>query len=350
MSPGAGSFRRVSEGDGVVAPATGRGEPVSIPCLHNPAGHEIDFHLASGQFVWIDLEGPKDADLEALAKQLQLHPLTLSDARTFHQRPKIEDYDKYVFLVVFGVDSETESGGQLLREVHMVLSGDIVVTIHRHPHQGLNELRGRYKDQQVRSEQFLTYQILDAVISAFGPVLSRVDDDIDEIEDSVVRKPREQDLKRLFSIKRDLVAMRRVVAPMRDMFQRRADHLSHLPGFTTDDMFYFRDLFDGLVRTSEMIDAYRDLLSGATDLYLSTVANRQGEVNRQLTIIATIFLPLTFFTGFFGQNFSLLTNHIINRDWSFWVFGVGLLVFSVLGFWIYFRRKGWIGQDAVEGE
>jgi magnesium transporter len=99
-----------------------------------------------------------------------------------------------------------------------------------------------------------------------------------------------------------------------------------------------------------MVDAYRDLLSGTTDLYLSTVANRQGEVNRQLTIIATIFLPLTFFTGFFGQNFSLLTGSFINHGWTFWVFGIGLLVVSVLGFWIFFRRKGWIGQQAIIGE
>ena len=335
----------MSEGDGVAAATPGRGEPARIPCLHNPTGHELDFHLASGQFVWIDLEGPRESDLQTLGDQLRLHPLTLSDAGTFGQRPKIEDYDKYVFIVVFGVDPATESGGRLLREVHMILSGDIVVTIHRHAHEGLDELRRRSDGQQVRSEQFLTYEILDAVISTFDPVLARVDDDIDDLEDCVIEKPREEDLQRIFSIKRDLVAMRRVIAPMRDMFQRRADDLSHLPGFSTDDMFYFRDLFDGLVRTSEMVDSYRDLLAGATDLYLSTVANRQGEVNRQLTIIATIFLPLTFFTGFFGQNFSFLVDHVINRDWSFWVFGVGLLVFSVLGFWVYFRRRGWLGNS-----
>ena len=103
---------------------------------------------------------------------------------------------------------------------------------------------------------------------------------------------------------------------------------------------YFRDLYDELIRIAEMVDAYRDLLSGTTDLYLSTVANRQGEVNRQLTIIATIFLPLSFFTGFFGQNFSYLTSEIINQDWTFWVFGIGLLVASTVGFWIFFRHKG----------
>ncbi len=348
----------MSEGDGHAGSTTGDGEssprardgrPIQIPCLHNPAGHEIDFHLSTGQFVWIDLEGPQDSDLTALSEQLSLHPLTVEDARTFGQRPKIEDYDRYVFLVVFGVDADTEAGGRLLREVHMILSGDIVVTIHRHADPALDELRRRYSDAHARSEQFLVYEILDAVTSTFVPVLSRVDDDIDDLEERIVDRPDEADLKRIFSMKRDLVAMRRVITPMRDMFQRRAEHLSHLPNFTTDDMLYFRDLYDGLVRTSEVIDAYRDLLSGAADLYLSTVANRQGEVNRQLTIIATVFLPLTFFTGFFGQNFSLLTGQFINHGWTFWVFGLGLLVVSVIGFVIFFRRRGWIGRDAAAG-
>jgi magnesium transporter len=338
----------VSDGAGA---ASGRaGKAIRVPCLHNPDGREIEFHLSTGRFVWIDLDGPTEADLQRVSEHIPLHPLTLEDARTFAQRPKIEDYDAYVFMVAYGVDPGTASGGALLREVHLIISGDAVVSLHRRPNAALDDLRARYHDQEIRSEQFLVYRILDAVTSTFGPVLTRVDDDIDAIEESVINQPDERDLKRIYALKRDLVAMRRVVSPMRDMFQRNADRLSELPGLETDDRLYFRDLYDGLIRTAEMIDAYRDLLSGATDLYLSTVANRQGEVNRQLTIIATIFLPLTFFTGFFGQNFSLLTNHIINREWSFWVFGVGLLVVSTALFWLYFRRRGWIGGDATGGD
>ena len=334
--------------DGEVGSRSGRA--LRVPCLKNPASHEIEFHLSSGEFVWIDLEGPSEEDLQKLSEHIGLHPLTLEDAQTFTQRPKIEDYENYVFMVAFGVDPGTRPGGALLREVHLIVSGDAVVSIHRRPNRALDELRRRYDNQRVRSEQFLVYQILDAVTVTFGPVLSRIDDDIDDIEEAVIAQPRESELRRIYAIKRDLVAMRRVVSPMRDMFQRNAERMSELPGLETDDKLYFRDLYDGLIRTSEMIDAYRDLLSGATDLYLSTVANRQGEVNRQLTIIATIFLPLTFFTGFFGQNFSLLTGHIINNEWSFWVFGVGLLVVSVVGFLVFFRRRGWLGADATGGD
>ncbi len=339
----------MSEADGGAAAAGKQKAAIKVPCLQNPSQDEIETHLGDQTFVWIDLEEPSSADLQKVSDHIKLHPLTLEDAHTFHQRPKIEDYDNYVFMVVFGADADTASGDHLLREVHLIVSGDAVVTIHQQPHEGLSDLRRRYDEQPVRSEQFLVYKILDAVTSTFIPVLSRVDDDIDDIEEQVLAKPREQDLQRIFSLKRDLVAMRRVITPMRDMFQRNSESLSELPGLETDDKLYFRDLYDGLIRTSEMVDAYRDLLSGTTDLYLSTVANRQGEVNRQLTIIATIFLPLTFFTGFFGQNFALLTNHMIDHGWTFWVFGVGLLVVSVLGFVIFFRRKGWIGPNASDG-
>ena len=337
----------MNEDDGEAgSPAVGRRQPIQVSCLYNPPPDEIDVRLGDRRFVWIDLEGPSEEDLATVTKHIKLHPLTLEDARTFHQRPKIEDYVDYLFMVVFGVDPGMEAGGPLLREVHLIITGDAVITLHHRPNAALEQLRSRYGDQLVRSEQYLVYKILDAVTSTFGPVLSRVDDSIDDLEERVVDSPDEHDLKEIFSLKRDLVAMRRVIAPMRDMFQRNADRIAELPGLETDDKLYFRDLYDGLIRTSEMVDAYRDLLSGATDLYMSTVANRQGEVNRQLTIIATIFLPLTFFTGFFGQNFSLLTGHIINHAWTFWVFGVGLLVASVLGFWVYFRRKGWIGRSA----
>ena len=97
------------------------------------------------------------------------------------------------------------------------------------------------------------------------------------------------------------------------------------------------------MRSSDLVDSYRDLLSGATDMYLSTVANRQGEIAKQLTVIATIFLPLSFLTGFFGQNFSFLTSHILNHTWSFFVLGLGLLVASIGLLWFFFRRQGWVG-------
>jgi magnesium transporter len=115
-----------------------------------------------------------------------------------------------------------------------------------------------------------------------------------------------------------------------------------LPGLQLDERDYFRDIYDHLIRISELIDSYRDLLGGATDLYLSTVANRQNEVMKQLAIVATIFLPLTFITGFFGQNFAWLVRYGINSEAEFWIFGIGGLVLSCVALALWFRRKRWL--------
>ena len=120
--------------------------------------------------------------------------------------------------------------------------------------------------------------------------------------------------------------MRKVITPQRDLFARSVDQIAELPGLALDERDYFRDVYDHLIRISDLIDSYRDLLSGATDMYLSTVSNRQNEVMKQLTVIATIFLPLSFITGFFGMNFGYLVTNLIRSDWTFWVVGVGSMV------------------------
>src|SRR5205807_5694097 len=166
----------------------------------------------------------------------------------------------------------------------------------------LDRQREQLEGRCLHSEQFLLYRILDALTDSFFPLLSHMDDEIDDLEDAVLEDPNERHLQRLFSIKRQLVAMRKVVTPQRDLFARSIDQIAELPGLKLDERDYFRDVYDHLIRISDLIDSYRDLLSGATDLYLSTISNRQNDVMKQLTVIATVFLPLTFITGFFGQN------------------------------------------------
>jgi magnesium transporter len=316
-----------------------------FPVLEASDLDRVTEHLQAHQFFWLDLHDPKPDQLSRLGELLHLHPLTIEDVSTFSERPKREHYEGYVSLVVYGVDEHATEGQRLLREVHTLISGDWVVTLHPTPFAVLDALRARVLREQLDRERVLIFEILDTVLSTYVPVLDRVDDAIDEIEQAVIEKPREQSLQRIFSLKRDLIAMRRVVTPMRDFFARDADEITHLPGMKPDDSLYFRDLYDRLVRTSDLIDSYRDLLSGATDMYLSTVANRQGEISKQLTIIATIFLPLTFLTGFFGQNFAFLTGHIQNSTWSFFVLGLGLLLAAIVAFWIFFVRKGWLGSS-----
>ena len=165
--------------------------------------------------------------------------------------------------------------------------------------------------------------------------------EIDDLEAAVLAAPTERQLERVFGLKRQLVAMRKVVTPQRDLFARSIDQLAELPGLELDERDYFRDIYDHLIRISDLIDSYRDLLSGATDLYLSTVSNRQNDVMKQLTVIATIFLPLSFITGFFGQNFAWMVRHITSA-WIFWGLGVGSMLATVAGLLLFFRRKAWL--------
>jgi magnesium transporter len=314
-------------------------------CLDRTAMGDIAGHLERKEFFWLDIEDPTSQEIQHLGELLKLHPLTLEDISTFSERPKREHYDGYVSLVVYGADVTAASGSSLLREVHMLISGEWVVTLHPSPFASVDDLVKRLKPAGFPGELALTYQILDTVLETFVPVLDRVDDQIDDLEQAVIQKPREELLQQIFSLKRDLIAMRRVITPMRDFFARDADEIAHLPGMEPDDQPYFRDLYDTLVRSSDLVDSYRDLLSGATDMYLSTVANRQGEISKQLTIIATIFLPLSFLTGFFGQNFAWLTGNVLNQTWSFFVLGLGLLVASIAMLWVFFRRRGWLDPD-----
>lgn len=311
-------------------------------CLLNPQPDEVRGLIERKEFFWMDLEELDPDKLNRVGEALKLHPLTIEDLQTFHQNPRFDEFATYAYLVIYGVDPGVRAGAPLLREVHLVISGQYVMTVRQSPVDALQAVRERYRGVEMRSEQQLIYRILDALTGTFFPVLSRIDDDIDEIEDEVMDHASEETLQRIFSLKRDLVAMRRVIVPLRDVFARNAGLIADLPGMEGDDHVYFRDLFDTMIRVSDLVDSYRDLLSGTTDMYLATVANRQGDVNRQLTIIATIFLPLTFITGFFGQNFEFLTSQVIHSTWSFWAFGIGLLVASVSGFVLLFRRNKWI--------
>ena len=166
-----------------------------------------------------------------------------------------------------------------------------------------------------------------------------LDGEIDELEADVLASPTDRQLERLFTLKREPVAMRKPITPRRDLFARTVDQIAELPGLELDERDYFRDVYDDLIRISDLIDSYRDLLSGATDLYLSTVSNRQNDVMKQLTVIATIFLPLSFITGFFGQDFAFLVTKLISPAWTFWVIGVGSMLATCIGPLAFFRRN-----------
>jgi magnesium transporter len=321
---------------------TGEAFEFVVPCRTSIDEEFIRDHLERDHFFWLDLTAPSDDDLGKLHDLFGFHPLALEDSGEFGQRPKLDNYVDYIFLVFYGAWRHSVDDPKPLREVHLFLSGKYLITLHRDPLPVLDQQREQLEGRVLHSEQFLLYRVLDALTDSFFPVLAEMDDEIDELEAAVLLRPDDHQLERLFSLKRQLVAMRKVVTPQRDLFARSVDQIAALSGLKLDERDYFRDVYDHLIRISDLIDSYRDLLSGATDLYLSTVSNRQNDVMKQLTVIATIFLPLSFITGFFGQNFGFMINHLIEDPWTFWVVGVGSMVATCVALIAYFKRNGWV--------
>jgi magnesium transporter len=315
---------------------------IQVPCFTRLDEPRIRDHLERDQFFWLDLTAPGSGELAQLRKIFGFHPLALEDTEHFGQRPKLDNFGDYIFLVFYGAMSQRPEDPGQLSEIHLFVSGQYLVTIHREPVSSLVQQREELEGRRLHSEQFLLYRVLDALTDSFFPILADLDTEIDDLESAVLANPTDQQLERLFTIKRQLVAMRKVVTPQRDLFARSIDQIAELPGLQLDERDYFRDVYDHLIRISDLIDSYRDLLSGATDLYLSTVSNRQNDVMKQLTVIATIFLPLSFITGFFGQNFGYLVTHLIHATWTFWVIGVGSMVATVVALILFFHRKGWV--------
>lgn len=294
---------------------------------------------ARGEFFWLDVVGADEQTLQRLGERFGWHELAIEDTVNFGQRPKLDRYGDHMLLVFYGA-CETADGPGLI-EVHVLVSGDWVVTIRREACPALDQLRARFREQEDHNEQFVVYRILDVLTDTFFPVLSAIDDAIDELEDAIVLQPDDAQLQRLFHLKRGLVTLRRIVTPQRDLAARTIDEIAELPGLEPGTRDYFRDVYDHLIRVSDMVDSYRDLLTSAMDVYLSTVSNRLNVVMKQLTVVATIFLPITALTGFFGQNFAWLVRHVHTQA-DFLIFGVGGIVLSCALLFAWFKRNDFI--------
>jgi magnesium transporter len=324
----------------------GAAGPTNI--VHCNEGHGLHLErdrvrefLHSGTFFWLDVHKPEASDLEILREEFGFHPLALEDSWVFNERPKIDDYDGYVFLVVFGASDDADADGVV--EVHAFYSEGYLITLHRDEAPSLTELRKRYltRAEPVNDPARLLHGVVDGLVDSFFPRLAAIDDRIDALEDSIFIDASEAQLQEIFAMKRLLVGMRKVISPQRDLFSSIVSGVEDFPGMTDDDQRYFRDVYDHLIRIGDMVDTYRDLLTGAMDVYLSTVSNRLNAVMKQLAIIATVFMPLTFLTGFFGQNLGWMVLHTGGVG-HFLIFGIGLEVMTLAIVLVYFRRKGWL--------
>ena len=296
-------------------------------------------HLDGGEFFWLDFHRPGADELALLREPFGLHPLAVEDAEHFGQRPKLEEFDDFVYLVVFGANADRDG----LVEVHCFLSSRYLVTVHRDGCPAFTDLRKQAASGRLPAPDaaLALYKVVDALADSFFPELSRLDDRIDELENGVLRKPDDAQLEEVFSLKRRLVSWRKVISPERDLFARLITGVVDIPDMTPEVERYYRDVYDHLIRISDLVDSYRDLLTSAMDVYLSTVSNRLNEVMKRLTIVATIFMPLTWITGFFGMNFAYLVRNV--GGWvPFVVFGLLTQIVVVGIMLVLFRRRAWI--------
>jgi magnesium transporter len=316
-----------------------RGKPAESP----EHLHEISEILNEpGTLVWFDVVDPGPSDLNVLQEEFDLHPLPIEDAVNAHQRPKIESYGAYWFVVMLAV-SPAGDDGLTFHEIAIFAGQNYLVTVRHDPAYPLEEIEERWHAHPERLRAgggFLLYTILDTVVDGYFPVVDQFEDRIDELEVGLFQNSplAGEVLRRIFQMKQAATAFRRAAVPMRDILTPiiRGD----VTLFSEDEIVYFRDVYDHAIRVTDQLDTLRDLLSSALDIHLSLVATRQNDVSRQLTVIATIFLPLSFLVGFFGQNFDWLVGHISGAG-AFWGLGMGSELVVVFLMFLFFKRRGW---------
>ena len=294
--------------------------------------------LASHETFWLDIETPDDDDYTLLSDTFKFHQLTIEDVKHQNQRPKLDGYDGYVFAVVF-VIALTEQEVSF-REHHLYISPDFLVTVHQQPEPAFDKLNERIAESPAsvcRKSAFLTYLVMDSIVDTTFTALETLDEAVDKLQDEVLRDANSEQLALLQEMKHSAVEMRRILGAQRDMFQRLVTLSLEADRETTA---YYRDVYDHIIRQYETVDSLRDLLTGAMDVYLSTVSNRLNMTVKALTVVASLFLPLTFLTGFFGMNFGWLVQRI-GTGYAFAI-GISVMAISILTQLFFFRRRGWI--------
>jgi magnesium transporter len=310
--------------------------------FHEPTVRTIKTHLGKchEEGFWMDIEAPDEEDFEILTKAFEFHSLTIEDVKHGDQRPKLEEYKGYSFMVLF--EATLKDDALDFEEYFLYLADDYLVTVHTDPQPYLTELRKRIEAQpEMTKDQpaFLTYLVVDQIVDANFPILDQLDNTIDELEDTIIEKADPEQLRIIYRLKHDITRLRQLLGAQRDLFQRLIT--SSLGPDEREMSLYYRDVYDHIIRQYETVDSLRDLLTGAMDVYLSTVSNRLNNTMKTLTAVASLFLPLTFLTGFYGMNFAYLTQVLEPPYISFWI-GVGTMVVATLiQFW-FFRRRGWI--------
>jgi len=298
------------------------------------------------RLLWVDFTSePPETSLPVL-ESFRFHPLAIDDALLETHVPKLDDWGNYLYIVLNYMDVK-ENGNTWQTEVDeldIFLGQNYIVTHHDYPITAIEET-WEACDRDPRNTQngadHLLYKITDRLVAEYMPTVEKIDAAIDQIEDQVFARPSPRTLEKLFVLKRVLLAMRRILLPQREVLNKlaRDDYRVIDP----KDRIFFRDIYDHLVRLHDLNESLRDLVSGALDTYLSVINNRMNEVMKTLTIITTLFMPLTFLTGFFGMNFFEALG--LMKAWTttpvFYVV-LAINILMPIGMYIWMRRRTWV--------
>lgn len=298
--------------------------------------------------TWINVDGLGDASvIQRLGQMFQLHPLALEDAVNVHQRPKVEEYPGHLFLVGRMIHLDDAMASE---QISIFLGRNFVLTFQEETRPGdpFDPLRIRLQSGQdivtKNGADYLAYRLLDAIVDSYFPVLEYYGEKIDGLEAGLLESHRQVDLSGIHAVKQDLLQLRRALWPMRDMLYSLLRDKQELVAEST--RVYFRDVYDHTVQLVDLLEIYRELGSDLRDLYMSIISNRMNEIMKVLTIISTLFIPLTFIAGIYGMNFD--TSKPWNMPELLAPYGylgtiavMGLITLGMLG---YFVRKGWIGS------
>jgi len=296
--------------------------------------------------LWVDFMSEPPETALPILQSFGFHHLAIDDALQETHAPKIDDWGDYLYIVLnyMRLVKDTESWDTEIDELDIFLGRNYVITHHDNPITSIDETWvTSQRDPRYAQDgaDHLLYKIIDEIVMNYMPVIEKIDEEIDIIEDQLFDRPSSQTLARLFTLKRVLLAMRRILLPQREVLNKMARDDYQV--IDPKDRIFFRDIYDHLVRLHDVNESLRDLVGGALDTYLSVINNRMNEVMKTLTIITTLFMPLTFVTGFFGMNF-----FAANPPYASWTlptifYGtLGLMLLTPIFMFFWMRRRTWV--------
>lgn len=300
------------------------------------------FLLDDSYITWINIEGLHDITvLESIKDKFNLHPLVMEDVLSTEQRPKVEDYVDYIYVVAKTLSYSDKQNDINKEQVSLILGKNFVISFLESDSNLFDPIRERLKSNIGRIRRmdadYLLYTIVDAIVDSYFLVLEKMGDRIERVEDIILKKPTQDTMHMIHRLKREAFFLNKAIWPLREVIGALEKGETHLIKESTN--VYLRDVYDHTVQLMDTIETFRDILSSTLDIYLSNSSNKMNEVMKVLTIISTVFIPLTFIVGVYGMNFSNMPE--LNSKWGYpmvWAFMVSISILMI----IYFKRKKWI--------